>query len=159
MNITMPTGAEFFDRLCEAFEEAGLGTTQVEIAKLVGVNQSAVSKWKNNESYPSVETALRAATVSKVSVAWLYLGIGNKREDDEMDKLTWALLRTMAKLPVADRRELLDLAEIKAARSKGDGPKKVEGESEGTRLPHHPNLDEFRSEDDGDQDEEESEAA
>jgi transcriptional regulator with XRE-family HTH domain len=114
MNTPMPTGAEFYGRLIEALREAEQGTTQVEIAKVAGVNQSAVSKWKNNETYPSVENALRAAATLNVSAAWLYLGIGNKRDDEEMDKLTWALLRTFAKIPVESKRELLAFARFKA---------------------------------------------
>jgi transcriptional regulator with XRE-family HTH domain len=106
--MSAPTGAEFFARLLEALTDAGLPTTQTEIGAMCGVNQSAVAKWKSSESFPTYENALRLAQRARVSLSWLWLGLGNKNNGGDMDEQTVALLDAWHRLPEAVRREILE---------------------------------------------------
>lgn len=121
----VPTGAEFYRRLVAALRDVGLPTTQDEIAKLLDVGQSSVSKWKNNQSYPSRATAAKAAKLTHVSLPWLYFGIGKKKENADMDELAWALMAAFDRLPTDLKRELVDFAQYKANKF----PEKIEDDS------------------------------
>jgi transcriptional regulator with XRE-family HTH domain len=107
-----PTGQDFFARLIEALRDAGLSTTQTSIAEYLGINQSAVAKWKSGESFPEYEHAFRLAQRAEVSIPWLLLGIGNK---SDMDEQTLELLRSWEKMPEQARAELLQFVRFRVA--------------------------------------------
>jgi transcriptional regulator with XRE-family HTH domain len=112
-----PTGQEFFLRLIEALRAADLPTTQTSIAEFLGINQSAVAKWKSGESFPEYEHAFRLAGRACVSIPWLLLGIGNK---SDMDEQTLELLRSWEKMPEQARAELLQFVRFRVAASRPD---------------------------------------
>ena len=115
------SGAAFYARLMESLTDAGLPTTQVQIADMAGVQQPAVSKWKSDESFPEYEAALRLAQRARVSVSWLWLGLGNKKNGGDMDDQTVALLDAWHRMPEAARKELLEYIRFRAAAS-SDAP-------------------------------------
>lgn len=109
----LPKGSEFYARLTEALRDRGMPTKQTAIANLVGVNQSTVSKWANDQAFPTKENVLTAARVTGFSFSWLYSGIGAKK-DGGVDALTWALLERFEQLPPEKKKEVIDFARFKA---------------------------------------------
>lgn len=125
-----PTGQEFFARLIEALQDADLPTTQTSIADYLDINQSAVAKWKSGESFPEFETVFRLAQRAQVSIPWLLLGVGSKKQEANMDEQTIELLRNWERMPQAAKDELLAFVRFRAAKaeivpdaSSGDTPK------------------------------------
>jgi transcriptional regulator with XRE-family HTH domain len=116
------SGAAFYERLMEALRDAQLDLTQTQIAGIAGVQQPAVSKWKSDESFPEYENALRLAQRACVSVSWLWLGLGNKKNGGDMDDQTIALLEAWHRMPEAARKELLEYIRFRAATSPDNQP-------------------------------------
>jgi transcriptional regulator with XRE-family HTH domain len=107
-----PTGQEFFARLIEALRAADLPTTQTSIADYLGINQSAVAKWKAGDNFPEFAHVFRLAERAGVSIPWLLLGIGNK---GDMDEQTLELLRSWEKMPEQARAELLQFVRFRVS--------------------------------------------
>jgi transcriptional regulator with XRE-family HTH domain len=116
------SGAAFYERLMEALADAGLPQTQTQIADMAGVQQPAVSKWKSDESFPEYEPALRLAQRACVSVSWLWLGLGNKKNGGDMDDQTIALLDAWHRMPETARQELLEYIRFRAASAQDSPP-------------------------------------
>lgn len=112
---TRSTGAEFYERLLEALKDAELPTTQTSIADFLDIHQSAVAKWKSSESFPTYENARRLAQRASVSLTWLWLGIGNKKNGGSMDDQTVQLLDAWHQMPEVARAELLEYIRFRAA--------------------------------------------
>ncbi len=110
-----PTGQEFFARLLEALRDADLPTTQTSVAEFLGINQSAVAKWKSGESFPEFDNVVRLASRARVSIPWLYLGVGNKKSQADMDDQTLELLRAWDRMPKGARDELLNFVRFRAS--------------------------------------------
>ena len=110
-----PTGQEFYARLMEALKDSGLPTSQTSVAQFLGVHQSAVAKWKSGESFPTFENAQKLAQRASVAVNWLYLGLGNKKQENDMDEQTVALLKAWDRMPETARSELLEYVRYRAA--------------------------------------------
>jgi transcriptional regulator with XRE-family HTH domain len=99
------SGTQFYVRLKQAFERAGLPTTQMQIAELLRVSQASVSKWKQNKAYPSRKVIGRAAELTRVSLPWLYFGVGAM--SDKPDHALYAIMRYYEVLPLSGRKRLL----------------------------------------------------
>ena len=78
---------DFYRRLIEALKAARFGTTQVEIAKLLGVRQSTVSYWKTGPTQPERPTAELIAKLTGVSLDWLYTGRGAMYPSEPTDEV------------------------------------------------------------------------
>jgi transcriptional regulator with XRE-family HTH domain len=109
------SGRDFYERVVEAFTDASLSTTQTAIAEAAGLQQPAVSKWKQGESFPGYDVAIRLAQRASVSVSWLWLGVGNKKNGGNMDDQTVALLDAWHRMPEQARVELLEYIRYRAA--------------------------------------------
>jgi transcriptional regulator with XRE-family HTH domain len=118
-----PTGQDFYGRLIEALQDADLPTTQTSIADFLGINQSAVAKWKSGESFPEFDNVFRLAQRAGVSIPWLLLGIGDKKQNTNMDDQTVELLRNWEKMPQAARDELLQFVRFRVATETPPDPK------------------------------------
>lgn len=112
----VPSGSGFYARLTEALTDAGYPTTQNQIADLLKVSQPLVSKWKNDQAYPSKATAAKAAELCRVSLSWLFFGLGHKK-DGSVDDMVWALMEAFDRLPLEQRKELVAYARFKAAQA------------------------------------------
>lgn len=78
----MDMDSKFWKRLVIAFESGGLGTKQVEMAKVLGIAQPSVFQWKAGRNYPSHDMLVKIAKLTNVSVEWLYSGRGPMRPQD-----------------------------------------------------------------------------
>ncbi len=108
--------SEFWNRLVEAFTDAGLDHSQTAIARQLGIAQSAVAKWANGSGYPHLRKCLYIAEMTGVSADWLLTGRGNKKQGDgHMDESTQALLAQWAELPASTKREVLEFVRWKAS--------------------------------------------
>lgn len=63
-------------RITELLEEF---KSTSNLARLIGVSHSVVRKWRDGMSDPSRENVVALAHATKVSVAWLAAGEGEKR--------------------------------------------------------------------------------
>lgn len=108
------TGSDFYARLMEAFADMGERPTQMQIAEYCGLQQPAVSKWKSGESFPEFDVAKKLAQRARCNVVWLYLGIGNKKNEGDMDEQTTALLDAWQGMPESARAELLEYIRFRA---------------------------------------------
>ena len=61
---------EFGKRLKEARERKHI--SQEYLAEVVSVSRQSVSKWENNECYPTVEKLIKLAEYLDVSIDWLF---------------------------------------------------------------------------------------
>jgi transcriptional regulator with XRE-family HTH domain len=109
-----PSGQDFYSRVLEALRDADLPTTQTSIADYLGINQSAVAKWKSGESFPEYENALKLAQRAGVSVSWLWIGAGDKKTLSEMDEQTVEMLRAWHSMSDQAREVLLQFARLHA---------------------------------------------
>jgi transcriptional regulator with XRE-family HTH domain len=108
------SGAAFYKRLMEAFTDLGEEPTQTQLAEWAGLQQPAVSKWKSDASFPDYENARRLALRARVSIAWLWLGLGNKNNGGDMDDQTNELLEAWHRMPEQARREMLEYIRYRA---------------------------------------------
>jgi len=67
-----------YDRIIMAREEAGQAVTLTGIAKDLGINHSAIAKWKRGKGARH-DHMLWLAKTTGVCVEWLYTGRGLKR--------------------------------------------------------------------------------
>lgn len=119
-------------RLREARKEAGL--SQVELGKKVGLSQGTISELENGESASTGSTASLAAVLG-VNSLWLESGKGPKRATNEQVRSTSAptyqvpheelarMIAAYSALPPAIRQEVLEFAQVSAARA----AKEIEG--------------------------------
>ena len=68
--------SEFWKRLLPAFEAAGLGIKQVEIARTLGVSQPSVSQWKVGRNLPDRDSMKKISELTNTCVEWLHSGEG-----------------------------------------------------------------------------------
>ena len=101
-----------FQRIVEAREEAGLDTTQVAIAKDLGLAQSSVHQWKEGKGL-RLSHALKIAEQTNVCVEWLFTGRPPKRPIKSGSE-TARLLEILDRLPDEILQEVLNYAEFRA---------------------------------------------
>lgn len=85
---------EIYKRVDEAFRSVGI-KTQTERAKVCGVKQETVSKWKRGINAPTTLNMLDISARTGYEVSWLFLGTGRKfcqPEDQIADKLNRLLM-------------------------------------------------------------------
>lgn len=116
-----PTGQAFYKRLIEALADAGLPTSQTAIAEFLGVHQSAVSKWKSGESWPTRINAARLAQRAGVSLGWLLTGDANRKQEPDMDEKTLELLLAWDRMPPAAQDEFLAFVRFRVEQAKAAG--------------------------------------
>lgn len=113
---THPMSSPFWDRVTEAFAEAGLETSQTSVARALDVGQSAVQKWAKGAGYPTLRKCIQIAKLTGVSVEWLLTGRGNKKQQGEnMDDLTQTLLDLWDSLSDAAKSEVLAYIKFRAS--------------------------------------------
>ena len=100
---------DIYRRLELAFESAGMGTTQVQIAKALKVRQQSVSKWKGGINHPDHSTLYLAAQLTGVSLEWLSTGKGEMRPEKPNPELVELLDRLNALDPETRKKALLIL--------------------------------------------------
>lgn len=69
----------FWDRLTEAFADAGYETSQSGVARRMGVGQSAVAKWANGTGLPTLRKCIEIARITGVNTEWLVSGRAAKK--------------------------------------------------------------------------------
>lgn len=99
-----------WDRIKEAFQGAGLPTTQIAIARALGIGQSAVGKWSSGTGNPTTKRVLEIARITGYSALWILSGQGEKRlaPGTDVDPSTAKLLELWAAAPADLRREILE---------------------------------------------------
>lgn len=106
----------FWDRLTEAFADAGYETSQSGVARRMGVGQSAVAKWANGTGLPTLRKCIEIARITGVNTEWLVSGRGSKKEQGaSVDETTKQLLERIADASDDDRKEILAFVEFKLA--------------------------------------------
>ena len=100
------------------------GLSQAELARIINVDQTAVSKWELGKSFPDMEIAIRVADYFGVSVDYL-LGRDTQKEkpatinDDELSALDKELIHLMTSLTPEEAVQARAFVQgLKAARNK-----------------------------------------
>ena len=115
---THAMSSPFWERVTEAFADAGLETSQSGIARELDVGQSAVQKWAKGTGYPTLRKCIQIAKRTGVSVEWLLTGRGNKNpKGGSMDDLTQALLDLWASLTDEAKADILAYLKFRASGS------------------------------------------
>lgn len=78
----------FTDRLIEAARYAGVGESQAEIARSLGVSRQRVSMWFLRGSLPAADDAVKMASALGVRPEWLLNGEGQMLPDPSSDGLS-----------------------------------------------------------------------
>lgn len=55
------------------YERIKLGLTQDELAKMLDVERSSISKWETGKQKPNVNTAKKLADILKIDIAKIYI--------------------------------------------------------------------------------------
>lgn len=109
--IALMRKKSIFDRIVEARRDAGLPTTQISIAKELGISTAAVNKWAKGAGV-STEHILELAYSSGAAVEWLLSGRPPKRAHDESSSVG-RLLTAFEALPEDVQEEVLRFAEFR----------------------------------------------
>jgi transcriptional regulator with XRE-family HTH domain len=112
-----PMPSDFYGRVVEAFDSAGLDHSQSAIARQLGLGQSAVAKWAHGNGYPTLRKCIQIAVLTGVGIEWLMTGRGSKKEQTAMDALTQRLLEEWAKLPADKKRATLDFVRFQKSQT------------------------------------------
>jgi transcriptional regulator with XRE-family HTH domain len=99
----------FWDRVCEAMQDAGMKPTQTGAAKLINISQPSVAEWKELDGYPTMANAVELARKLNVNVEWLLLERGAKRPIPT-DALAQRLWDMWGNLDEGTKHELVGLA-------------------------------------------------
>jgi transcriptional regulator with XRE-family HTH domain len=73
---------DYAGRLKELQTNKGI-KTQIELSAWMGFSKSIISAWMRGEKIPSMDTALKIATMFDVCVEWLLTGKGPKHPNEE----------------------------------------------------------------------------
>lgn len=112
----------FGQRLAECWGERGLPTTQLGIAKRLGMSQGSTGRWFRDQGLPELDRIRELAKMGDVCVEWLISGLGTKRPmpvDEETNELLeiWRQLNPNGRhhVRIAARAMLADQKSRKAA--------------------------------------------
>ena len=100
------------------------GMSQAQLGRLLGVHQTAVSKWELGVTYPDMPTLIRLAQLWEVSVDYLLDKTDQPQGGEgvpagELDQFTYALQNETKDLTQADKELLLSMArQLKDARKR-----------------------------------------
>jgi len=94
----------FGARLKEARKKIGL--TQSEVADIIGIDDTTISKYENNKSEPDNDTLNKLANLYKVSVDWLHGRKTKVMNEDDMK-----ILNGFNRLSEKDQEYILELIE------------------------------------------------
>jgi transcriptional regulator with XRE-family HTH domain len=111
----------FWDRVCEAMQDAGMKPTQTGAAKLINISQPSVAEWKELDGYPTMANAVELARKLNVNVEWLLLERGAKRPIPT-DALAQRLWDMWGNLDEGTKHELVGLATGRLRRSEAATP-------------------------------------
>lgn len=117
MARSAPT-SDFWKRLSESRQAAGLSNDQEAIAKELDVWQSAVTKWKTGKGLPTLSKAIEIANKAGVCVDWLLTGRGQRNVGNTDDPRLAKLLSFWNQLPVEIAEEVLSFATFKRTTQK-----------------------------------------
>lgn len=122
----LPMASDFWDRITEAFGDAGYGTSQNAIARELHMTQGAVAKWSRGVGYPTLRKCLEIARLTGVSIEWLLMGPPAEKKQHEMDDKTRQLLEAWSALPAQAKNELISFAQFRAqSQDRKDAPADV----------------------------------
>jgi hypothetical protein len=108
----------FWTRTKEAFDEAGLDSTQAGVAKFLGIKQPSISDWNKPDGYPTIANAIKLANHANVSVEWLLTGRGQRRLPPK-DRAAEQLWQVWKNLQPIEQGQLLGVAK---GFLEGEGP-------------------------------------
>jgi transcriptional regulator with XRE-family HTH domain len=77
--MALRSPSTFWERTKDAFNEAGLDSTQEAVAKFLGISQPSISDWNKPGGYPTIENAIKLAHRANVCVEWLLTERGPRR--------------------------------------------------------------------------------
>jgi len=90
--------------------------TQSQLAKLLFVDQTAISYWEQGKTMPDAENQLKLANIFGVSLDYLF-GRTNTLPEDELDKqlkeIEFALWGEVKDLTPAQKQDVLDYIQFK----------------------------------------------
>jgi len=102
----------FYRRLEPLLTERNL--TQKDLADIAGVKPPSVFEWKNEETMPRADTAIKIADYFNVSVKWLVLG----KQDTEFNQNERELLSGFRLLDTRDQGDVLGIVQMKLENAK-----------------------------------------
>ncbi len=108
--MSIQTPETFWTRTKEAFEEAGLDSTQAGIAKFLGIKQPSISDWNKPDGYPTMANAIKLAHKANVCVEWLLTGRGPRRLPPK-DGAAESLWQAWNHLPPVSQGQVLGFAQ------------------------------------------------
>jgi len=119
--LSVKSHSPFWGRLVLALERAGEPTSQVHVAKIMGIRPTAVNKWALGEGFPTTPRLALLATRLDVSVEWLLTGRGSI----EVDGLKDSQLRRMLELwgELTDEQKMYMVQSAEAASRLAKPPK------------------------------------
>lgn len=73
--VPQSEGSPFWQRLAEALRDAGLSSSQIAVAKIVGMDGNGVTgRWFRGETLPTAPQLIALAERAKVTIDWLLTG-------------------------------------------------------------------------------------
>lgn len=95
----------FWQRLTDAWGARGLPTSQLGIARELGMSQGSVGRWARDEGLPELDVVRQLALKGDVCIEWLLTGRGPKRPMP-VDEETAELLEVWRKLNANGRHHV-----------------------------------------------------
>lgn len=114
--------SEFWKRLTKARLRKTLSMDQGDVAKELGVYQSAVTKWKTGKSLPTLANAIKLATDAEVCVDWLLTGRLPERPGLCVDAELAKLMAIWDALQPETAKEIVAYANYRRSIEGGDQP-------------------------------------
>lgn len=108
-DVTNLPASEFWKRLVLAWEARGLPTSQLGVARKLGMSQGSVQQWVRGSSLPTLATAIDIAERGKVCVEWLLTGRGPQYPDSARgDPWLESVCAILRDYPEHERARLLE---------------------------------------------------
>jgi transcriptional regulator with XRE-family HTH domain len=84
--------------------------TQTDVANILGIDDTTISKYENDKSEPDNETTKRLAILYGVKVSWLVVGQSEENEQKPLTEEENELLESFSKLNEEDQDYILQMA-------------------------------------------------
>jgi len=110
-NWWVETPSPFWHRVIQALEARGHRVTQADIAKSLGVGQTAVSKWARGAGLPTPARLIALADYCQVPLQWLLSGKGDMDVRGLQDKQLRQLLEVWEDLSGDQRKTIVRVAQ------------------------------------------------